>query len=142
MSESDFHTTSMSPAGHSEGSSCWPFVARFWQTHGLHMIAHGNWGLQFNQGYVITVHVFLDVVFVDVNRFHFIGGASLSRSFKVVRAKKHIVLGDIPETVDKTTTDTFPADTLRNDDVVITSKRRHFDVKMTSFWRYNDVRHV
>ena len=36
---------------------------------------------------------------------------------------------------------TFPADTLRNNAVVITSKRRHVDVitsKMT-FWRNNDV---
>ena len=32
-----------------------------------------------------------------------------------------------------------PADTLRNNDVVITSKRRHFDVKMESFRRYNDL---
>ena len=32
----------------------------------------------------------------------------------------------------------FPADTLRNNDVVITSKRRHFDV-ITSKWRCFDV---
>ena len=36
-----------------------------------------------------------------------------------------------------------PADTSRDNDVVITSQRRHFDVinyvNMTSFWRYNDV---
>ena len=32
----------------------------------------------------------------------------------------------------------FPADTLRNNDVVITSKRRHFDV-ITSKWRRFDV---
>ena len=35
-----------------------------------------------------------------------------------------------------------PADTLRNNDVVITSTRRHFwrnYFKMTSFWRYSDV---
>ena len=32
----------------------------------------------------------------------------------------------------------FPADTLRNNDIIITSKLRHFDV-VTSFWRYNDV---
>ena len=36
-------------------------------------------------------------------------------------------------------THSFPADTSRNNYVVITSKWRHFDVKMTSFWRYNDV---
>ena len=37
----------------------------------------------------------------------------------------------------------YPADTLSNNDVVITSKRRHFDVITAkwrrSFWRYNDV---
>ena len=39
-------------------------------------------------------------------------------------------------------TGNVPADTSRNTDVVITSKRRHFGrnyVKMTSFWRNNDV---
>ena len=38
----------------------------------------------------------------------------------------------------------IPADTLRSDDVVITSKRRHFDfwrnyAKVTPFWRNSDV---
>ena len=33
-----------------------------------------------------------------------------------------------------------PLNTWRNNNVVITSKRRHFDViQMTSFWRNNDV---
>ena len=37
-----------------------------------------------------------------------------------------------------TSRDSIPADTIRNNDVVITSKQRNF-VKMTSFWRHNDV---